>query len=85
MSGALAHEQSSEDTVVEPQSITRPPRTEQSILQRFMAIFRRRHEAAISDKVGVMAATSISSTPQKLLKSNRFTFGSQLKATIFNS
>lgn len=85
MNGALAYEQSSEDTVVEPQSITRPPRTEQSVLQRFKAIFRHGHKAAISDKVGVVAVTSISSTQQKSSKRKRFTLGSQLKATIFNS
>jgi len=85
MSGALAHEQSSEDTVVEPQPITSPPRTEQSVLQRFMAIFRCGYKADISDKVGVIAVTSVSPTPQKSPNRQRFTLGSQLKATIFNS
>jgi Ca2+:H+ antiporter len=50
-----------------------------------MATFRRGHEAAISDEAGVMAVTSISSTSQKLSEHKRFTLGSQLKATIFNS
>ena len=74
MTGAQAHEQSSEDTVVESQSTGHPPGEEQS-----------GHKAAVSDKIGSTGMASRSSTSKKSLKHKPFTLGNQLRATIFNS
>lgn len=74
MTGAQAHEQSSEDTVVESQSTGHPPGEEQS-----------GHKTAGRDKIGSTGMASRSSTSKKSLRHKPFTLGNQLRATIFNS
>lgn len=76
-------ERSSEKTAVDSQSTGRPPSEEQNVRQRLIAIFQKNKG---DEKDQSRATTGLSkATSKKSRKHKRFTLGSQLKATIFNS
>lgn len=76
-------ERSSEKTAVDSESTGRPPSEEQKARQRFLARFRRNRG---DEKDQSKSTTGLSTATSKQSRKHRpYTFGSQLKATIFNS